>query len=113
LDSGKGGGDDELTEKEIIRAERNSGVVSGRVREIQVSAHITSMNSEESSGLLAQMCELITDNVSLLMAMFEKLCAVTKLPKEDGAEDAEGRGPPHGTPDVQVSETMLQLQIVL
>jgi hypothetical protein len=28
--------DDELTEKEIIRAERNSGVVSGRVREIQV-----------------------------------------------------------------------------
>ena len=30
-------GDGELTEKEIIRAERNSGVVSGRVREIQVS----------------------------------------------------------------------------
>jgi hypothetical protein len=29
--------DGELTEKEIIRAERNSGVVSGRVREIQVS----------------------------------------------------------------------------
>lgn len=27
----------ELTEKEIIRAERNSGVISSRVREIQVS----------------------------------------------------------------------------
>jgi len=27
----------ELTEKEIIRAERNSGVISNRVREIQVS----------------------------------------------------------------------------
>lgn len=26
----------ELTEKEIIRAERNSGVISNRVREIQV-----------------------------------------------------------------------------
>jgi len=26
-----------LTEKEIIRAERNSGVISNRVREIQVS----------------------------------------------------------------------------
>lgn len=28
----------ELTEKEIIRAERNSGVISDRVREIQVSS---------------------------------------------------------------------------
>ena len=28
----------ELTEKEIIRAERNSGVISNRVREIQVSS---------------------------------------------------------------------------
>lgn len=27
----------EVTEKEIIRAERNSGVISNRVREIQVS----------------------------------------------------------------------------
>lgn len=27
----------ELNEKEIIRAERNSGVISNRVREIQVS----------------------------------------------------------------------------
>lgn len=27
----------ELTEKEIIRAERNSGVISNKVREIQVS----------------------------------------------------------------------------
>lgn len=27
----------ELTEKEIIRAERNSGVISNRVREIQVN----------------------------------------------------------------------------
>lgn len=27
----------ELSEKEIIRAERNSGVISNRVREIQVS----------------------------------------------------------------------------
>ncbi|KAG2631928.1 hypothetical protein PVAP13_2NG024728 [Panicum virgatum] len=33
---GKLDGDGELTEKEIIRAERNSGVVSGRVREIQL-----------------------------------------------------------------------------
>ncbi|KAG2640200.1 hypothetical protein PVAP13_2KG057700 [Panicum virgatum] len=32
---GKWDGAGELTEKEIIRAERNSGVVSGRVREIQ------------------------------------------------------------------------------
>jgi len=37
LGSGKWDGAGELTEKEIIRAERNSGVVSGRVREIQVS----------------------------------------------------------------------------
>ncbi|KAG2640196.1 protein MET1, chloroplastic-like [Panicum virgatum] len=33
---GKWDGAGELTEKEIIRAERNSGVVSGRVREIQL-----------------------------------------------------------------------------
>ncbi|RLN33288.1 uncharacterized protein C2845_PM03G20910 [Panicum miliaceum] len=33
---GKLDDDGELTEKEIIRAERNSGVVSGRVREIQL-----------------------------------------------------------------------------
>lgn len=31
----------ELTEKEIIRQERNSGVVSNRVREIQVSTFIS------------------------------------------------------------------------
>jgi len=37
LSSGKVDGDGDLTEKEIIRFERNSGVVSGRVREIQVS----------------------------------------------------------------------------
>ena len=30
----------DLTEKEIIKAERNSGVISNRVREIQVSACI-------------------------------------------------------------------------
>jgi len=30
----------ELTEKEIIRAERNSGVISNRVREIQVIYHM-------------------------------------------------------------------------
>lgn len=35
--TGKGDGGGELTEKEIIRAERNSGVISNRVREIQVS----------------------------------------------------------------------------
>lgn len=35
--SGKWDGAGDLTEKEIIRFERNSGVVSGRVREIQVS----------------------------------------------------------------------------
>ena len=37
LSPGKVDGDGDLTEKEIIRFERNSGVVSGRVREIQVS----------------------------------------------------------------------------
>lgn len=31
----------DLTEKEIIRAERNSGVVSSKVREIQVSSDIS------------------------------------------------------------------------
>lgn len=35
--SGKTDSFGELTEKEIIRAERNSGVVSNKVREIQVS----------------------------------------------------------------------------
>ena len=35
--TGKTDGFGELTEKEIIRAERNSGVISNRVREIQVS----------------------------------------------------------------------------
>lgn len=34
--SGKQEDSGELTEKEIIRAERNSGVISNRVREIQV-----------------------------------------------------------------------------
>lgn len=29
-----------LTEKEIIRAERNSGIVSGKLREIQVRLHV-------------------------------------------------------------------------
>lgn len=37
LSPGRVDGDGDLTEKEIIRFERNSGVVSGRVREIQVS----------------------------------------------------------------------------
>ena len=36
-----------------------------------------------------------------------KLHAVAKLPEEDGAEDAEGRGPPHGAQAVQVSEMIL------
>lgn len=36
--------------------------------------------------------------------MSEKLRAVAKLHKEDGAEDAEGRGSPHGAQAVQVSE---------
>jgi hypothetical protein len=30
--------------------------------------------------------------------------AAAKLPEEDGAEDAEGRGPPHGAQAVQVGE---------
>lgn len=34
----------ELTEKEIIRAERNSGIVSGKLREIQVSFHACNYN---------------------------------------------------------------------
>lgn len=38
--SGKWDGAGDLTEKEIIRFERNSGVVSGRVREIQVSTRV-------------------------------------------------------------------------
>lgn len=33
----------ELTEKEIIRAERNSGVISNRVREIQVRIYFSKM----------------------------------------------------------------------
>lgn len=35
----------ELTEKEIIRAERNSGVVSNKVREIQVSEYLLAANN--------------------------------------------------------------------
>lgn len=34
----------ELTEKEIIRAERNAGFISDRVREIQVSKQVSSIN---------------------------------------------------------------------
>jgi len=37
INSGKIETGGELTEKEIIRAERNSGVVSNKLREIQVS----------------------------------------------------------------------------
>jgi hypothetical protein len=48
LSPGKVDGDGDLTEKEIIRFERNSGVVSGRVREIQVS------RSVEASALYLQ-----------------------------------------------------------
>ena len=35
----------ELTEKEIIRAERNSGVISNRVREIQVCVMILELQA--------------------------------------------------------------------
>lgn len=42
--SGKTDGYGELTEKELIRAERNSGVVSNKVREIQVSEHLLAAN---------------------------------------------------------------------
>lgn len=69
-------GTDELSEKEIIRAERNSGVVSGRVREIQVSR---SMNSA-SPGLSAEMCSVVvTQCFFLLTTMSEKKnCAQLK-----------------------------------
>lgn len=43
--SGKTDSFGELTEKEIIRAERNSGVVSNKVREIQVSECFLLANS--------------------------------------------------------------------
>ncbi|KAK9123406.1 hypothetical protein Sjap_013008 [Stephania japonica] len=37
----------ELTEKEIIRAERNSGVISNRVREIQMQNYLRKMEQKE------------------------------------------------------------------
>ncbi|XP_057953087.1 protein MET1, chloroplastic [Malania oleifera] len=37
----------ELTEKEIIRAERNSGVISSRVREIQMQNYVRKMEQKE------------------------------------------------------------------
>ncbi|KAJ9153314.1 hypothetical protein P3X46_026764 [Hevea brasiliensis] len=37
----------ELTEKEIIRAERNSGVISGRVREIQMQNYLRKKEQKE------------------------------------------------------------------
>ncbi|KAL6647899.1 hypothetical protein ACP70R_015336 [Stipagrostis hirtigluma subsp. patula] len=43
---GKWEDDAELTEKEIIRAERNSGVVSGRVREIQLQNYQRKMEQK-------------------------------------------------------------------
>ncbi|CAL5076664.1 unnamed protein product [Urochloa decumbens] len=43
---GKWDGAGELTEKEIIRAERNSGVVSGRVREIQLQNYQRKMEQK-------------------------------------------------------------------
>lgn len=102
LSSGKVEGDEELTEKEIIRFERNSGVVSGRVREIQVS------RVEASSTLFFRSLSLRKDEqkmtVFLLTTMSEKLRADAKLPEEDDAEDAEGRGSPHRAQAVQVSE---------
>ncbi|CAD6221020.1 unnamed protein product [Miscanthus lutarioriparius] len=43
---GKVDGDGDLTEKEIIRFERNSGVVSGRVREIQLQNYTRKMEQK-------------------------------------------------------------------
>ncbi|KAK3124541.1 hypothetical protein QOZ80_7BG0588100 [Eleusine coracana subsp. coracana] len=43
---GKLADDGEMTEKEIIRAERNSGVVSGRVREIQLQNYQRKMTQK-------------------------------------------------------------------
>lgn len=42
--SGKVEEEGELTEKEIIRIERNAGFISDRVREIQVSEQVSSIN---------------------------------------------------------------------
>lgn len=39
----------ELTEKEIIRAERNAGFISDRIREIQVSKQVSSINDSTNS----------------------------------------------------------------
>ncbi|XP_034219820.1 protein MET1, chloroplastic isoform X2 [Prunus dulcis] len=40
----------ELTEKEIIRAERNSGVVSNKVREIQIQAGLSALEDALKAG---------------------------------------------------------------
>lgn len=45
--NGKLEGAGDLTEKEIIRAERNSGVISNRVREIQMQNYIKKMEQKE------------------------------------------------------------------
>ncbi|XP_021278662.1 uncharacterized protein LOC110412457 [Herrania umbratica] len=41
----------ELTEKEIIRAERNSGVISGRVREIQMQNYLRKKEQKERRAM--------------------------------------------------------------
>lgn len=67
-DAGKIEDGGELTEKEIIRAERNSGVISNTVREIQVS----SMINEAKWNKFADMIEFL--NIEKLICRCKITC---------------------------------------
>ncbi|TVU41625.1 hypothetical protein EJB05_15160 [Eragrostis curvula] len=86
--------DGEMTEKEIIRAERNSGVVSGRVREIQWMCIDRSLLNIVASNLLMTMPEnfLQLQNYQRKMAQKmqreEDLRTGLRLSKEGKYEEA-------------------------
>jgi hypothetical protein len=104
LSPGRVDGDGDLTEKEIIRFERNSGVVSGRVREIQVSRTVQASSTLFFRSLCISAQKMVVFFFFCSWQCSEKLRAAAKLHEEDGAEDAEGRGSPDGAQAVQVSE---------
>lgn len=74
----------ELTEKEIIRQERNSGVVGGRVREIQVSVFFFfRMKAALAPGCLLLFHILMSNSTN----------ADAKLLKKEGTQGAKRERP--------------------
>jgi hypothetical protein len=93
INSGKieTGGD--LTEKEIIRAERNSGVVSNKLMEIQVSFAMLKLLICNSSIFKPFFTRYFFSHVGLQPFSFLKLVKISdaKLPKEKRSERGSGK----------------------